>query len=149
MPGASAHRHLIMSETEAQDLQKMSSYTHTEGHSTQTGQQVRASMTNVSANSRDTAAVLNPIAKGSAIANSSSSQLLSCMHPEVARCFLERFSSFIGRSQSEARCQEQHQCKPKQQPQHILHQVVTGSSAVVLYKKHVITTLLNRASCAG
>ena len=51
--------------------------THTEGHDTQTGQHVNASSTSVKARSRDTAAVLNPIAKGNAIANSSSSQLLS------------------------------------------------------------------------
>ncbi len=52
--------------------------THTEGHSVQMGQHVRASSTKVSASSRETAAVLNPTAKGSAIANSISSQLLSC-----------------------------------------------------------------------
>lgn len=52
--------------------------THTEGHSVQMGQHVRASSTNVSANSRETAAVLKPTAKGSASANSTNSQLLSC-----------------------------------------------------------------------
>ena len=52
--------------------------THTEGHSVQMGQHVRASSTNVSASSRETAAVLKPTAKGSAIANSTNSQLLSC-----------------------------------------------------------------------
>ena len=58
--------------------------THTEGHSVQMGQHVRASSTNVSASSRETAAVLKPTAKGSAIANSTNSQLLSCAQTQRA-----------------------------------------------------------------